>query len=90
MKKLQVFASMGLQLPGQMFVLAAQVSYGVGWERDDLPVIHVFAKAAPGDMFTASNGHGGPHWPCEICDAHGYSEADFHEQIEDALARGPA
>jgi hypothetical protein len=56
----------------------------VGWMRDDIPggyVVHVFAQALPGAMFQPSDGRGGPHWPCEVCKMHGYTEADFHEQM---------
>lgn len=54
----------------------------VGWMRDDMShVFHAFAMAAPGAAFQPSNGHGGPHWPCPVCDAHGYTEADFDEQM---------
>ena len=63
--------------------------FGVGWERDDVDMIHIFATAAPGEAFCASNGHGGPHWPCEVCDSHGFTEADFYDQMPGALARGP-
>lgn len=53
----------------------------VGWGRDDMPVIHVFAQAEPGAVFKPSNGRGGPHWPCVVCDEHGYTEDDFHKQM---------
>ena len=74
--KLQVFASMGEE-------------FSVGWKRDDAPLIHVFAQAKPGHRFTPGNGRGGLHWPCPVCDAHGFTEGDFYEQIADALKRGP-
>ncbi len=74
-------------------------SLSVGWERDDISiagaegvtgkVIHVFAQAEPGQPFQANDGHGNPHWPCEVCAAHGYTEAHFHAQVREALERGP-
>jgi hypothetical protein len=77
MKKLEIFPSMG-------------GTYGVGWMRDDAPMIHLFANAKSGESFRPASGpEGGPHWPCEVCEAHGYSEKDFHAQIGDALERGP-
>jgi hypothetical protein len=76
MKQLKVFRSMGTKL-------------GVGWMRDDVHAIHVFAMAAPGELFQPSDGHGGPHWPCGVCDEHSFTETDFHNQILDALERGP-
>jgi len=77
-KQLRVFASMG-------------GTYGVGWPRDDLPMIHMFcASVPPGAAFQPSDGHGGPHWPCDVCDTHGFTEQDFTDQIHDALQRGPA
>ena len=76
MKQLSVFRSMGPK-------------FGVGWKRDDAPLLHIFAMAASGEVFQPSDGHGGPHWPCEVCDHHGFTEKDFHEQILDALERGP-
>ena len=75
-KQLKVFRSMGAQ-------------FGVGWTRDDLPMIHVFAMAASGERFRPSNGDDGPHWPCTVCDDHGFTEADFRDQIQGALERGP-
>ncbi len=53
----------------------------VGWAREDLPLIHVFAQAKPGEAFQPSNGNGGPHWPCAVCDAHGYTPEMFHAQM---------
>jgi hypothetical protein len=53
----------------------------VGWDRDDAPLVHVFAQAEPGQPFTPTNGRGGPHWPCKVCIYHGYTKADFHNQI---------
>jgi hypothetical protein len=77
-KKLQVFTS----IVG---------TYTVGWERDDLPLIHMFFEGvAPGEPFRPSDDAGGPHWPCMVCDTHGFTEQDFHDQIRDALERGPA
>lgn len=75
-KKLRIFESMGSAL-------------GVGWERDDHPMIHLFALAEPGEVFQPSVLGGGPHWPCEVCDEHGYTEQDFHGQIIEALNKGP-
>lgn len=68
---------------------------GVGWKRDDIPgIFHMFASVLPGERFTARNAEGGPHWPCEVCVAHGYTEADFHKQvvekIQDMLKKGAA
>lgn len=65
-------------------------TYAVGWVRDDVKVVHVFANARSGQRFRPSNGRGGPHWPCEICESHGFTEQDFHNQIRAALAKGPA
>lgn len=76
-KQLEVYASMG-------------GTYGVGWQRDDAPMIHLFANVAPGQRFQPVNSDGGPHWPCDVCRAHGFTEADFHAQIQEALKRGPA
>ena len=53
----------------------------VGWDRDDVPMVHVLGKARPGAKFQPSDGHGGPHWPCPICDAHGYNETHFRNQM---------
>jgi hypothetical protein len=76
-KKLSVFRSIGKAL-------------GVGWERDDIPMLHVFAIAEPGESFQPSGGPDrGPHWPCEVCEEHGYTEEDFHAQVIDALHEGP-
>ncbi len=57
----------------------------VGWLRDDLKgVAHVFAKGKPGEMFQTSDGYGGPHWPCPVCDSHGgYSAEDFDRQMRE-------
>jgi hypothetical protein len=67
--KLQVFRS-----------LAAQSS--VGWLRSDVPMVHVFAQALPGEAFRPSNGpEGGPHWPCIVCDHHGYTQEDFYVEM---------
>ena len=66
-------------------------TYTVGWHRDDLPMIHMFFKGVPsGESFRPSDEHGGPHWPCDVCDTHGFTEQDFTDQIHDALQRGPA
>lgn len=60
--------------------------YSIGWERRDLEgVVHVFAQAEPGAPFSVEG-----HWPCPVCDAHGYSEADFREQVAPLLARAQA
>lgn len=60
-------------------------SLSVGWERRDVPrLIHVFAQVVPGAAFSVDG-----HWPCPVCDEHGFSADDFHMQIADALARGP-
>ena len=75
-KTLRVFRLMGFTL-------------GVGWMRDDIPMIHMFASVLSGEKFQSSNGHGGPHWPCDVCDEHGYIEEDFHDQIVEALEKGP-
>lgn len=64
-------------------------SCSVGWMRDDLPMVHVFAQAAPGAVFQPSDGRGGPHWPCKVCDHYGYTEHDFDEQMT-ALMRAQA
>lgn len=69
MKQAQVFQSLG-------------ETVSVGWLRDDVPsVVHVFAQCKPGERFQPSNGAGGPHWPCKVCEAHGYTEDDFHAQM---------
>lgn len=62
---------------------------GVGWLRDDMKVIHMFANERPGEIFQPSDGNGGPHWPCGVCDEHGYTEKDFRDQILPALEKGP-
>ncbi len=77
MKQLKVFASLGS-------------THSVGWERDDLPMVHVFGNAEPGARFKPSNGRGGPHWPCPVCQAHGYTEADFHRQLKALASRAQA
>jgi hypothetical protein len=60
-------------------------TFSVGWERDDLPMlVHVFANAAPGERFDVQK-----HWPCKVCESHGYTEVNFHAQIGPALERGP-
>lgn len=64
-------------------------TFGIGWKRDDAPMMHLFANEAPGALFQPSNGRGGPHWPCPVCEAHGYTKQDFYDQIEEALERGP-
>ncbi len=69
MKKLKVYTSM------------ATSSSSVGWERDDVPMVHVFAQAEPGTVFQPSDGRGGPHWPCKVCDWHGYTAEDFNAQM---------
>jgi hypothetical protein len=56
-------------------------TYSVGWLRDD-GLFHQFAQAVPGERFRPVNGNGGPHWPCSVCDAHGYTEADFDRQMK--------
>ena len=57
-------------------------TFAVGWLRDDMPnVVHVFANALQGQIFKPGNGFGGPHWPCKVCEAHGYSEEDFDVQM---------
>lgn len=71
MKTLQVYRSLGALL-------------SVGWERDDVPMVHVFAQAAPGSAFKVDR-----HWPCPVCAAHGYTETDFRLQIGPALEAGP-
>jgi hypothetical protein len=54
----------------------------VGWLRSDLPMVHVFAQALPGETFRPSNGpEGGPHWPCIVCEYHGYTQEDFHSDM---------
>lgn len=54
----------------------------VGWVRDDIPsLFHTFADAERGARFVPSNGRGGPHWPCPVCEAHGFTEWDFHTQM---------
>lgn len=70
MKQLQIFRSMD------------PMSQSVGWLRDDpTKMVHVFAQAAPGEPFQPSNGRGGPHWPCSVCESHGYAELDFKQQM---------
>lgn len=71
MKRLEVYRSLGPEL-------------SIGWERDDLPLIHVFAQKVPGGAFSVDG-----HWPCQVCEAHGFTERDFHSQISAALERGP-
>jgi hypothetical protein len=68
MKQLQIFGS-----------LAAEQS--VGWLRDDARLVHVFAQAKPGERVMPSDGCGGEHWPCQVCDHHGYTEEDFWSQL---------
>jgi hypothetical protein len=55
--------------------------FTVGWKREDLPMVHGFAQALPGTAFQPSDGHGGPHWPCKVCDYHGYTEEDFYRDM---------
>ncbi len=62
----------------------------VGWLRDDLPMVHVFAQAEPGAAFRTGNGNDYPHWPCAVCEAHGYTEADFGRQMLELMAKGPS
>jgi len=64
-------------------------SYSVGWLRDDMPVVHVFAQTSPGQPFQPSNGRGGPHWPCDVCEGHGYTELDFQDQMLEIMQSGP-
>ncbi len=73
MKQLKIYASLGKEV-------------SIGWARDDVPMVHCFASVLPGKNFKPSNGRGGPHWPCTVCDAHNYSENDFHTQMQ-ALMR---
>lgn len=58
----------------------------VGWAREDLPMIHVFFQAEPGQRvkFELSD-----HWPCKVCKDHGYTIEDFKAQLEPALLAGP-
>jgi hypothetical protein len=58
----------------------------VGWERTDLPLIHVIFQAEPGEYvnFKLSS-----HWPCKVCEDHGYTIEDFKAQLEPALLLGP-
>ena len=78
MKQLKVYRSLATSL-------------SVGWQRDDLPLVHVIAQAEPGEVITPSKGpQGGPHWPCTVCENHGYSEKLFYEQLPAALEKGPA
>lgn len=73
MKQLKVFPSLATTL-------------SVGWRRDDVDgVVHVFGQAEPGQPFALSNGRGGPHWPCPVCVAHGYTPEDFHTQIRELM-----
>lgn len=59
----------------------------VGWLRDDLKgVAHGLGRARAGEMFQPSDGFGGPHWPCEVCDAHNYTPADFDQQMRELSA----
>ena len=68
-KQLEVFRSLG-------------ETVSIGWKRDDVPRIHVFGQGKEGEYFQPASGpEGGPHWPCVVCDHHGYTEADFHEQL---------
>lgn len=77
MKTLNVYASLGETLD-------------LGFLRDDVPnVIHTIARAAPGDPIIPSSANGGPHWPCQVCEEHGFTQALFYTQIQDALTRGP-
>lgn len=62
----------------------------VGWERDDLPLVHVFAQAEPGQAFQPGDGQGGPHWPCVVCVMHGYTRADFERQMTALLEAATA
>jgi hypothetical protein len=76
-KTVNVFQSMGK-------------TFSLGWERDDVKdVIHVIAQAEPGAPILPTDGRGNPHWPCQTCEAHGYTPDLFYAQIEDALKRGP-
>lgn len=77
-KQLGVFHTMGGTL-------------GVGWKRDDVNMIHLFANVAPGEKFQPTSGSlRGPHWPCNVCDSHRFTEKDFHDQIQSTLDKGPA
>jgi hypothetical protein len=48
-------------------------------------MVHVFAQAKPGEPFQPSNGRGGPHWPCPVCEAHGYTKEDFHREMVELM-----
>lgn len=60
-----------------------------GWKRNDVPIVHGLAQAKPGERIVPSDGQGGAHWPCAVCQMHAYTEALFYEQVADALERGP-
>lgn len=70
--KLQIYPSLG-------------TTFSVGWMRKDVPMVHVFAQAKSGEKFWPSDGHGGPHWPCIVCDYHGYTENDFHKEMREII-----
>lgn len=53
----------------------------VGWMRDDIRMVHVFGQARAGEPFQPSNGQGGPHWPCAVCEHHEYTREDFIRQM---------
>lgn len=72
-KKLRVYPSLARTL-------------SVGWMRDDLPMVHVFGQAEPGQIFQPSNGHGGSHWPCSVCEEHNYTVMDFDQQMCELMA----
>jgi len=67
-KQLQIFRSMA-------------EANSVGWVRDDVHMMHVFAQAKPGEHIVPGDGHGGKHWPCVVCEHHGYTEAIFWSQL---------
>ncbi len=55
--------------------------HGIGWMRNDLPMFHTFSIFKDGEEIIPSNGRGGNHWPCKVCQEHGYTEEDFNNQL---------
>lgn len=54
----------------------------VAYPRNDCPLAHTIVRAEQGAEFDP-----GSHWPCDVCEEHGFSPGDFAEQWPAALAQ---
>lgn len=48
----------------------------IGWERDDVPLVHVFTRELDGKPFEVPMNH----WPCEVCNKHNFTSDMFFNQ----------